>query len=226
MSLKEFIKELNGNKVEGEIIKTAIYSLSVSLAVFILFYYFSLKNIPEFFSKYGFYILLSILGYTCIFSSARQIRLCGKFPCMSGMMIGMTIGMIGGFLSGYYVGATNGLFIGTLFGMIVGILLGIWLGSSCGVMGFMEGAMAGFMAGPMGAMTSVMLIYDNVKLMGIIFLFVALVILAALKYMVFLEAKGERQLNESLTNILLLSGFLTALTIVVICFGPRSGVFS
>src|SRR3989344_6512531 len=165
---KEFIKELNGNRVEGELIKTTLYSLLTSLIFLVLIYYLKFSSVTDFIPKYGFYLFFSALSLAIITPAIRQIRAYNKFACMSGMMIGMTIGMISGFLLGFYVGSTNGMFVGGFFGVAVGMILGIWNGKSCGVMGIMEGIMAGFMGGVMGAMTAVMLLNDNLKIAGIL----------------------------------------------------------
>ena len=157
MSFKEFIKELNGSRVEGELIKTVFYSLLVSFALFAVLYFFKFRYISDFIPKYGFFLFFAILSFGLVVPTIRQVRAYKRMNCMSGMMVGMTIGMMAGFLSGYFVGATNGMFIGGVFGMTVGVTLGIWTGSCCGVMGFLEGIMAGFMGGLMGAMTALMI---------------------------------------------------------------------
>ena len=151
--LKEFFRELNGSRVEGELIKAVFYSLITSLVTLAILYFVKLRFIDNFFSSYGLYIFLAIVGYALVMPTMLHIRAYNSFPCMAGMMIGMTIGMIAGFLTGFYIGATNGMFIGSISGMALGIFIGIWNGKCCGIMGAMEGAMAGFMGGIMGAMT-------------------------------------------------------------------------
>src|SRR3989344_7404459 len=145
MGLKEFTKELNGNRVEGELVKTMLYSLITSAVVFGILYFFRLRSIDGFFPKYGLFLFFAVLSYALIVPAVRQVRAYGQLPCMSGMMIGMSLGMISGFLSGFYIASTNGMFIGSIFGMLIGISLGIWNGKCCGIMGTMEGTMAGFM---------------------------------------------------------------------------------
>jgi hypothetical protein len=141
---------------------------------------------------------------------------------MSGMMIGMTVGMISGFLSGFMVGAINGMFVGGVFGMFVGMILGVWLGSCCGVMGFMEGIMAGLMGGWMGSMTAVMLIYDNLKIATILIYIVSAIILIALNYMVYLEAREIREKPKEDQFITLLISFILMLaTIILAVYGPK-----
>jgi hypothetical protein len=147
MSFKQFMQELNGSRVEGELLKTIFYSLITSFIVIGALYFLRLKNVPDFIPKYGFYLFLAAISYALIVPAIRQVRAYKQFGCMSGMMIGMTTGMIAGFMAGYFIGATNGMFIGGVFGMVIGSAIGIWMGSCCGIMGFMEGLMAGFMGG-------------------------------------------------------------------------------
>lgn len=227
MSVKEFTKELNGERVEGELIKTIGYSLLTSLIVAGLLYYFKLRYIENFMPRYGFFIFFAILSYALLVPTIRQIRAYRNLNCMSGMMVGMTIGMMAGFLAGFFVGATNGMFYGGVFGMAVGCILGIWMGSCCGVMGFMEGIMAGFMGGWMGAMTSVMLIADNLKIATVIVFAVCSVILVAMNYMIYLETReNERQIKEDHFITIFISFILTIVTIWLIVFGPRSALFA
>ena len=101
--LKNFVKELNGNGPEGDLIKTMFVSLMASLAIFAILYFLFLKEISGFIPNYGFYIFFAILSYALILPSVAQVRSYKEFPCMSGMMIGMTIGMIAGFLPAFYV---------------------------------------------------------------------------------------------------------------------------
>jgi len=227
MTFKDFTKELNGNRVEGELVKTIFYSLITSFIVLGVLYFFKFKYIENFIPKYGFYLFFAVLSYALLVPTIRQIRAYKQMACMSGMMVGMTIGMMAGFLAGYFVGATNGMFIGGIFGMTVGIILGIWNGSCCGVMGFMEGIMAGFMGGWMGSMTSVMLINDNLKLASVIIFGVCAVILVSLNYMVYLETKeSERQRREDHFITIMISFILTLITSWIVVYGPRSPLFS
>ena len=226
MSYKSFIKELNGDRVEGELLKSILYSLVTSFVLLIVLYYFGLKNIENFIPKYGFFLFFSILSYAFIVPTIRQVRAYKEFACMSGMMIGMTIGMIAGFLPGFYIASTNGMFYGSVFGMIVGILLGIWMGKCCGIMGVMEGMMAGFMGGLMGGMTSIMLLNDNLKAMTIIIFIVTSFIMFGLNYMIYFEMKeNERQKKEDHTIIITLTFILTAITTWLMIYGPKSALF-
>jgi heme/copper-type cytochrome/quinol oxidase subunit 4 len=227
MSFKQFTKELNGNRVEGELLKTILYSLITSFAVIGILYFLVLKNVANFIPKYGFYLFLAAISYALILPAVRQVRAYKQFVCMSGMMIGMTIGMIAGFMSGYFIGATNGMFFGSVFGMIVGSFLGAWMGSCCGIMGVIEGIMAGFMGGLMGAMTSVMLLNDHLKLATIITTIFTAIISICLNYMIFFEMKeNERQKEEDHLMTIMITFILIIVTTWLMVFGPRSALFS
>ena len=226
MSFKEFKKELNGNRVEGELIKSIFYSLITSFVILGVLYYFKFKYIDNFIIEKGYFLFFAALSYSLIIPTIRQVKAYKEFACMSGMMIGMTIGMISGFLPAFLVASTNGMFIGSLFGMIIGISLGIWNGKCCGIMGIMEGIMAGFMGGLMGAMTAFMLFNDHLILSMIIVFIISAVILFSLNYMIYKEMKlEERKIKEDQFSTFVITFVLINLTILIIVYGPRSGVF-
>ena len=226
MTLKEFVKSLNGEGVEGEIIKTIFVSLATSFMLLGIVYFLRFRYIQNFIPKYGFYLFFAILSYALILPSIRQVRAYKEFPCMSGMMIGMTIGMISGFLSGFYVGATNGMFYGSIFGISIGMLSGIWNGKCCRIMGMMEGMMAGFMGGLMGAMTAIMMFNDNLKAAGVVIFIISAVIMLGLNLMIYKETKeAQRKHKDSELFIMVLSFILTSITIWIMVFGPRGVLF-
>ena len=226
MSIKDFINSLVNNKAEGELVKTIFISLATSFIVLAILYFLKLKYIENFIPKYGFYLFFAILSYAIILPSVRYIRAYKEFTCMPGMMIGMTIGMVAGFLSGFYVGSTNGMFIGSVFGIAVGISFGMWNGKCCGIMGAMEGIMAGLMGGIMGAMTAVMMLNDNLKIMGIIIFIISGFVLAGLNYMVYKETREtERRHKDEESFIIFISFILTSLTTWIMVLGPRSILF-
>jgi hypothetical protein len=226
MSLKEFKKELSGNRVEGELIRTIFYSLITSFTVLGLLYYLKFRFIENFMTTYGYFLFFAALSYSLIIPAVRQVRAYKEFTCMTGMMVGMTIGMIAGFLPGFFLGSTNGMFVGSVFGMAVGITMGIWNGKCCGIMGVMEGMMAGFMGGLMGGMTALMLLNDHLIASMIIVFSISAVILFSLNYLIFKEMKlEERKLREDHFWTFILSFILIILTIVVMIVGPRGGVF-
>lgn len=227
MSFKQFTNELSGGRVEGELLKTILYSLVTSFVVIAGLYFLILKNVTNFIPKYGFYLFLAAIIYALILPAIRQVRAYKNFGCMSGMMIGMTVGMIAGFMSGYFIGATNGMFFGGVFGMIVGSLLGVWMGSCCGIMGMMEGIMAGFMGGLMGAMTSVMLLNDYLKLATVIISIFAAIISISLNYLIFFEMKeNERQNEEDHRMTIMITFVLIIITTWLMVFGPRSALLT
>ena len=225
--LKEFLKELKeGNRVEGELIKTLFYSLFTSFIILGFLYFIKLRNVENFVSNYGFFLFFAVLSYAFLAPSIRQIRAYKEMPCMSGMMVGMTTGMIAGFLPGFFIASTNGMFVGSVFGMLVGITLGIWNGKCCGVMGFLEGTMAGFMGGLMGAMTAFMLFNDNLKPATVIVFLVSAVILFGLNYMIYQDRREfKREKKEDHFFTIVLTTVLISATTWLMVFGPRSGVF-
>lgn len=227
MTFKEFTKELNGSRVEGELIKTIFYSLITSIVFLAIVYFIKLKSIDGLIPKYGLFLMLSALSYAVIFPAIRQVRSYYEFPCMSGMMIGMTLGMVSGFMPGFLIGATNGMFVGGVFGMVIGITFGIWNGKCCGIMGVMEGIMAGFMGGLMGAMTAVMLLNDYLQIMAIIVFLISAIITFGLNYMIYNETKREtRHKDEDQLFTIILTFILMAATTWIMIFGPRSFLFS
>ena len=222
MGFSEFVSLLSKGEVESELPKTIFVSLASSLGILAIIYFINLKNIANFFPKYGFFLFFSILTYAFILPSVKHIRAYKEFQCMSGMMIGMTIGMISGFLPGFFIGSTNGMFVGSIFGMSTGIFFGAWNGKCCGIMGTLEGIMAGLM----GAMTSLMMFNDRLKLAGVIIFAVSSIILFGLNYMIYAETRGgERKHKDDEFFTVFWSIFLTIITILIMVFGPRSVLF-
>ncbi|MEM3074906.1 MAG: hypothetical protein QW727_03125 [Candidatus Pacearchaeota archaeon] len=226
MKIKRFIKELNGSRVEGELIKTIFYSLITSFSILGSLYYFKFRFIENFMSNYGFSLFFVALSYSLIVPVIRQVRAYCELPCMTGMMVGMTIGMISGFLSGFFIASTNGMFIGSIFGIAVGIILGVLNGKCCGIMGIMEGLMAGFMGGLMGAMTAFMLFNDNLKQATIIIFLISGVIMFSLNYMIYKEMeKEEAKKREDYSWTIALTLVLISITTWLMVYGPRSEIF-
>lgn len=226
MSIKQFVKELDGKHIEGKLLLTMFISLVASLLASATIYFLFLKNIENFFPKYGIFVFLSIISYALILTLMKQVRVYKNFACMSGMMIGMTLGMASSFLIGFYVGATNGMFWGGMFGILVGLIFGIINGASCGIMGILEGEMAGLMGGLMGAMTAVMMLNDNLIAAAIIVLVICGAILVGLSYMIYEETKERKEdVKVKYWDIILLSFLFTIITTLMIVFGPRSALF-
>lgn len=227
MTFKEFRKELSGGGVESEIIKTIFVSLLTSLALLAILYFFKLRYIENFISRFGIYLFFAVLSYAVILPAVRQVRAFKEFPCMSGMMIGMTIGMISGFLPGFYTASTNGMFYGGFFGVALGIIFGVWNGKCCGIMGAMEGMMAGFMGGLMGAMTAFMLLNDHLKIAAVLVFVISTVIMLGLNYMIYKETREiKRAHKDSELFIIVLSFILTAVTTWLVIYGPRGGLLA
>jgi uncharacterized membrane protein YdcZ (DUF606 family) len=83
------------------------------------------------------------------------------------------------------------------------------------------------MGGLMGAMTSVMLLNDHLKLASVIVFVICSIIIFSLNYMVYGEMKeNKREIKENHWLIVLLSAILTAITIWLMVFGPRSALFA
>ncbi|HLD12140.1 MAG TPA: hypothetical protein VJB87_00935 [Candidatus Nanoarchaeia archaeon] len=227
-TFNEFKQSLQEKEsAEGELITTILISLISSLGLLALIYFIKLKNIEGFLSNQGYYLFFAVLSYVFLIPAIRHVRAYKEFTCMTGMMIGMTLGMISGFVIGYYIGATNGMFWGSVFGMTLGITIGIWNGSCCGIMGWMEGVMAGMMGGLMGGMTAIMLINDHLKAMTIILFIITTVMIIGLNYLIFHETRQqERKLKEDQWNTVIISIFLTSLTLWMMIQGPRGGIFA
>ena len=227
MTFKSFLRELQGRRVEGELLKTILISLLTSFVLISLLTFIKLKSNPEFISKYGFFLFLACISYALVIPSLRHTRAYRELPCMAGMMVGMTTGMLAGFLPAFYVAATNGMFVGSVFGMFVGMVFGAWNGKCCGMMGVMEALMAGFMGALMGAMTAFMLLNDHLRAISVIVLVVSAFILFGLHYLIYKEMEGgERKLHEDYTLTMTLSLLLTAITTWVMLYGPRTGAFA
>src|SRR3989338_235507 len=150
---------------EVQMLKIGAAALAlIALAMAILYLeYFRLT--PGFGARYGLYMLYIAISAAVIGIGAWHIKSYRHtFSCSMGMMAGMTIGMMSGFLLGAIIGATNGMFMGSVYGMFTGMFIGAWITRCCGIMSVMEGLMAGLMGGIMGAMTTVMMLNDNLVL--------------------------------------------------------------
>lgn len=218
-------------KVEKSMIKTAFYNLIFLTLIEIIAYFGFFKNIPEFFSKYGYYTIFLVVAVVINSIAIWHIKAYKHvFSCTTGMMIGMTIGMSSGFSIGLIIGATNGMFIGSLAGIIIGIIVGSYAGSCCGIMGIMEGMMAGLMGGLMGAMTSVMTLNDNLAVFVPILMISILAMIIGLIIMVYQEEISKKpDIHYSGFELL---PFITVNFIIVLAltflmvYGPRSFLFS
>ena len=225
---------MNENKVvfrlEKSMIKTAFFTLIFLILVELIAYFGFFKNIPDFFSKYGYYLIFLVISIVINSVAVWHIKAYKhEYSHMGGMMVGMTIGMTSGFSIGLVVGATNGMFIGSLAGLIIGMLVGGYVGNCCGIMGIMEGMMAGLMGSIMGGMTSVMTLNDNIKLMVPILIISILIIIIGLIYMIYKHEISGENINyrgfKFLPFITINFIITLALTFLMI-YGPKSFLFN
>lgn len=227
--IKIFLKKLvDGEKelkTERNILKMSVLSILLLTAIGFFFYITFWRSLPGIGARipFLFYSGVSAVAITAAVAHYHSHRF--QFTCMEGMMVGMTIGMTAGFLFGAVVGATNGMFVGSVFGMAVGMVAGAYCGKCCGIMGVMEGMMAGLMGGTMGAMLTVMMIADNLVLFMPLFVISCVAILAGLTYMIYNTAgkRSEAQLM-SYSDFFLICLLLSAVTTVMVTFGPRGPV--
>ncbi|MBI4173385.1 MAG: heavy metal translocating P-type ATPase [Candidatus Aenigmarchaeota archaeon] len=216
--------------VERQAVKTGLVTFALLGIVETLAYYAFFMNLPNFAARnYGSYLFYLILAVTLAGTALWQLRAYHKkVSCQAGMMIGMTIGMLSGFMLGSIVGATNGMFVGSAYGMLVGMAFGAYAGRCCGIMGVMEGLMAGFMGGLMGAMTTFMLLNENVLLFFPLIFGSSGIILTGLTYLIYKDyshngnGNGEALASYGLPLFLSLAFALTMLTTWLIVYGPRS----
>ncbi|MBI2675760.1 MAG: heavy metal translocating P-type ATPase [Candidatus Aenigmarchaeota archaeon] len=220
---------------ERGMLRIAVLTFVALSALEIVAYYAFFVNNPAFAARnYGTYIFYLILAVTLTGSALWHLDAYRKkVTCQTGMMMGMTLGMLSGFLLGAIVGATNGMFAGSAFGMIVGMLFGVYGGRCCGIMGIMEGLMAGFMGGIMGAMTTIMLINDNMLLFFPLIFSSSAIILTGLTYMIYKDYNhgmiGKANPNDlqshSFSIFITFAFSLTMATTWIIVYGPRSVLF-
>ncbi|MFN7991831.1 MAG: hypothetical protein U0R44_06785 [Candidatus Micrarchaeia archaeon] len=171
-----------------------------------------------------FFVVLSSVMSVYAFAHMNTYR--KWMTCTNGMMVGMTSGMASGYMVGAVLGATNGMFIGSVAGMAVGIGIGLALGRYSGIMGAMEGMMAGLMSGTMGAMTTVMMINDNVLAFMYILSGICLVMVGGLSYMMFREAgpAPREGFRGGFAVFAWMCIALSALMVAVILYGPKNGI--
>jgi fucose 4-O-acetylase-like acetyltransferase len=214
-------------EVESKLLNYAVGTIAVLLASSVFGYGYLLKALGGSPIAAISLFLLVVGGSVLIVSSYFHMACYRKnMTCSNGMMVGMTTGMIGGYLTGALLGATNGMFVGSVAGLALGAGLGLALGRHCGIMGAMEGIMAGLMSGIMGAMTSIMLINDNLLAMLYILSGVSIITLGGLSYMMHREAGPApvAELGVRFDNFFMASLFLSALLLLTMIYGPRGPV--
>ena len=227
INIKGYLKNLKNNeKLEGSLIYLALGTLLVLGLLEVIAYYGFFASIPDFFNRFGYYIIFLIISVVVCGTSIWHIKAYGdSFSCMSGMMVGMTIGMISGFLIGMLVGATNGMFVGSVAGILAGMFAGSWTGKCCGVMGIMEGMMAGLMGGLMGAMTSLMLLNDNLKIIIPILVASSVMILIGLDYMIYKETVDKKFNKPGFMSFITFCFIITMALTFLMIYGPKSLLF-
>lgn len=170
-----------------------------------------------------FVIISSVMSVYSLFHMEAYRK---GMSCSNGMMVGMTTGMASGYMVGAILGATNGMFIGSVAGTGIGIAIGLSLGRYSGIMGAMEGVMAGLMAGTMGAMTSVMMLNDNLLAFLYLLSAICVVMVGGLSYMMFREA-GPTPAAASRAGFGRFAGISAALGIMmaaIMLFGPKTPI--
>jgi len=174
----------------------------------------------------SFLMLIIAASVMTVFSYFHMACYKRNMSCTNGMMVGMTTGMVAGFLMGAIVGATNGMFVGSVVGLASGATIGIGVGRYSGIMGAMEGIMAGLMSGLMGAMTSIMLLNDNLLAMLYILAGISVVTLGGLSYMMYREEGSAPvgQLGARIDNFFMASAALSALLLLIIAYGPKGPI--
>jgi len=119
------------------------------------------------------------------------------------------------------------MFVGAAFGMFTGMAIGAWCTRTCGVMSVLEGLMGGLMAGLMGAMTTVMLINENLLLFMPLLIGSCALILGGMSYMIYREHMENREeiakldRYDMLTYLSAMFVFTIIVTIIII-WGPKS----
>ncbi len=211
--------------IERKMISTAVWTLVVLAVIEIIAYQVLFKKIPDFITKYGYYIILLVIGVVVNAVAVWHIKAYKRvMPCMTGMMIGMTIGMTSSLSLGMVVGAVNGMVIGSLAGMILGMSLGAWVGNSCGVMGIMEGMMAGLMGGTMGPMIPLMALQYALFLISVVLLGI-ICILLGLMYMMYQEEKVLEEKTPyqgySFVPFSIICGIIALILTFVMVYGPK-----
>lgn len=204
---------------ESELFNNSIASLAGLFILFGSLVYFGIFSFASVYTPIIFLVLLS--SVLILFSYSHLLCYAKNLSCMNGMMAGMTIGMISGFLVGLLIGATNGMFIGSVVGILIGSFLGVNIGKCCGIMGALEGIMAGIMAGVMGAMTSIMLLNDNLVPFLYIFFGLCAIVLAGLSYMMYREGGAIEKQKHTFSDFFIRSTIFSIILTVFILFGPR-----
>ncbi len=223
-------KETKNLQVEKQMIKVGLLAFALIAIGMAMLYYGYFKSIPNAGAKYGLYMIYTAISVAVIGIGIWHIKSYREtFSCTMGMMVGMTIGMMTGFLIGAIIGATNGFFMGTVYGMFLGMFGGAWCARNCGIMSIMEGLMAGLMGGIMGAMTTVMMLNDNLALFMPILVGSITVIMIGMSVMIYKESieyqdKIEKKDGYEVFSYAAMLFVLAMLTTFIMVYGPKSAL--
>ena len=202
--------------------------ISIALGMLYFGYFKTVPNVGRY-APYMVYIAVSVAVIGAGVWHVKSYR--HTFSCNLGMMAGMTVGMMVGFLLGAIIGATNGMFMGSVYGMFTGMFAGGWCARNCGIMSIMEGLMAGLMGGIMGAMTTVMMINDNLAIFMPILIGSITIILAGMTVMIFRESEEHqgkippKDSHEIFLYVLALF-VLAMFTTFLMVYGPKSALLA
>src|SRR3989339_581507 len=183
-----------------KVLKYGAVAFLVLILIELLAYVGWFKLIPEFFTKYGIWLLYLNISVVSISMSILYVLLNKtKVPCMTGMMIGSIGGIIAGF-------------------------------SSKSTMSWLQGLMAGIMGGTMGPMISVMIFTDRIMIFMPFYVLLNLILLWGFIKMYHEEAvEGNRELvrkNIDLLTFVSACIIIAALLIVIMVYGPKSPIFA
>jgi len=221
-------KSSKTHRAEAKALTMLLVSLAIIATLEIVLSLGLSKFIPGFLGRYWQYLLYIVISVVFGGAAVWHIRHYRRaFDCGMGMMIGMTVGMLAGFMFGAIIGATNGMFIGSVYGMFVGMLVGALVIRKCGIMSVMEGLMAGFMGGLMGAMTTVMMLNDNIALFMPIAVSGCAMILYGMVHMITKEIEEKPEIRYDAYDVIIFVSVLVVLAFVttaIMAFGPKSAI--
>jgi cation transport ATPase len=229
--LNDFKENTQKYNVEVKGLQYTMSTFIILEILFLLAFFGLFRNMPNFMSSYGQWMLYLIISVSAIgFGLWHFYSYKAKITCMTGMMIGMTFGMQTGMMIGAVVGATNGFFVGSMTGMLLGTFVGWLTGKSCGVMGIMEGMMAGLMGGTMGPMITSMMLYDRVSIFMPFYMTINLLIIFGLSYMFYEEvvekSEGLERKPVDFTTFVSIAIIITFLIGALIVYGPKAAALA
>jgi hypothetical protein len=222
----------NSDGTYHKVLKYGLITFLVLLLLEVISYFGFFSVIPNFLSKYLFWIIYLNISVVSISMAILYVLFNKiKVPCMTGMMIGMTIGMQIGMMIGAVIGATNGYFTGAMVGMILGSIGGIIAGlTSNNTMSWVQGLMSGIMGGTMGPMIAVMMFTDRIQIFMPFYMLLNLILLWGFLKMYHEEAiDGNKELvkkNIDLLTFVSACVIVTAILIVIMVYGPKSPIFA